>query len=112
MSVISLLLETQCLLDLHVEADAGYPGFDPGLYGQPRFGGRFQLLNNEMLQNSAATCQYKPGATPYVRYKEEISSVSPKVSVFYDVISDNEAEYLMNRSRSDVSPVTLDTNYR
>ncbi len=88
--------------------DAGYPGFDPGLYGQPSRdlvdSFNFEIMN--FLQNSAATCQYKPGAIPYVRYKEEISSVSPKVSVFYDVISDNEAEYLINRSHPDVSPVT------
>ena len=40
-------------------------------------------------------CRYKRGYyLPYVQYKEEILSRSPYVSVFYDVVSNQEIDAL------------------
>ena len=39
-------------------------------------------------------CKYRPGGLPYIVYKEEVLSWSPRISMFYDVMSDMEAEML------------------
>ena len=39
-------------------------------------------------------CKYRAGGLPYIVYKEEVLSWSPRISMFYDVMSDMEAEML------------------
>ena len=48
-------------------------------------------------------CRWKRSLfTPYLRYKEEILSVKPFVSLFYDIIHDAEAEHLKKIARDKV----------
>ena len=47
-------------------------------------------------------CRYKPGKLPYVTYKEETLSWSPKISMFYDVISDDKSDTVKELARPKV----------
>ena len=40
------------------------------------------------------TCRYKRGKLPYVVYKEEVLSWDPRISTFYDVISNDEVQLI------------------
>ena len=39
-------------------------------------------------------CRYKAGRLPYIVYKEEVLSWTPRISMFYDVINDNEGQLI------------------
>ena len=57
------------------------------------------------------TCRYKRGRMiPYVQYKEETLSWDPRISMFYDVISDTEAELIKQLATPLVSFVGFFTN--
>ena len=43
---------------------------------------------------NSLVCRYKPGKIPYVVYKEEIQNWKPRISMFYDVITDAEGEII------------------
>ena len=63
------------------------------------------MLSLQAVTRPFHVCRLKPDVfTPYLRYKEEILSTSPYVSLFYDVIHDEEIEHLKEKVRQKVSP--------
>ncbi|CAG5114579.1 unnamed protein product [Candidula unifasciata] len=53
-------------------------------------------------------CRYKEGILPYYRFKQELLSVTPFVTLFYDVITDKEIDALMQVARDKVQFLTGD----
>lgn len=58
--------------------------------------GNFLTPNSRYPQNreGGVTCLIQSEGNYYSWHKEEVLSVDPWISVIYDVITDNEAEYL------------------
>ncbi|KAK2152803.1 hypothetical protein LSH36_317g01045 [Paralvinella palmiformis] len=51
-----------------------------------------------LLEEKDLICIYKRGVLPYVVYKEELHSFSPRISIYHDVVSDRTAQELINIS--------------
>ena len=48
-------------------------------------------------------CRYKSGKLPYVVYKEEILSWDPRIEMFHDVLSNQQAELMKAKAYPKVS---------
>lgn len=51
---------------------------------------------------SRLVCVYTSGENPYIRYKEEIHNLDPKIVFFHDVVSNREATLLKSAATSQV----------
>ena len=47
-------------------------------------------------------CRYKQGSLPYVVYKQEILSANPFISIYYDVITEEQMDLLKNTANKAV----------
>ncbi|KAH9513614.1 Prolyl 4-hydroxylase, alpha polypeptide [Bulinus truncatus] len=64
---------------------------------------RHELTSNVTFTNTPQiVCRYREALIPYYRFKEELLSIQPFVSVIYDFVSDRESEHFISVAKDNL----------